>query len=76
MFDAPLTYEDQLEWQLANEKAAIQRVRDLHQSKQWSPLPGAQPEVTICLHCTKRGPENSYYEHPCPTLIALDGAVD
>ncbi len=50
--------------------ATEQRVRALHRAVD------IEPSETICHECSIELPDGSYVEiedHPCPTIVALDG---
>ena len=59
--------------------AAIQRVRDLHESvpliEVWpTGAKSAPDDHPVCVHCTD--PDAGWYaSYPCPTIEALDGTV-
>lgn len=55
-------------------RAAIMRVRDLHQPIKGFMRPWHKEEPTICSHCETG--DMSTVTFPCPTILALDGETD
>lgn len=57
--------------QLHTDRAAVARVRDLHQEYR----PAGFDDYDCCGHCNTFGAGRVYVPWPCPTIQALDGEV-